>query len=544
VGSGSLKFVMITQAILGACTAVFIAASTRRWYGARAALIAGLAYGLYGPAVYIDTAILGEGLLLFLLTAALWAAWRDPLPAGFATLAGAALGAAAAVRPTALVIAGASVLWIARRHGVRPAAAAALACVVAIGPVIAKNWSSAGTLSIQGYGGLNAYIGNSPMYDGRATFRLGSGWDRLNAEATRAGAAEPMAQDRYYLAKLRREIAGDPLGYLRLLVRKALWLVQSEEPRDSHSYYFFTDRSVLLRTLPRWWLLFAFGAAGLVAAVRWRPPAPTLPLWYAAGAAASIVLLVVGFRYRMPLVPAVSIAAGVGVDAFASSATGGRRREMLAMAAACAAALAVSVVLSDPRNRNLAEEWAFTGSSLITERRLEDAEAAYRRALALDPQSGLAWDGLGLTLYDAGRLGEARPAFERALAIDADSSRALFHLALTDEREGRLAQAADGYARARALSPFDAEVTQHLAAAERKLAIELGMSGRSREALDAMRHVLDLTPRDGEAWLDVCLLSLDLHDTATAATALQRARELGAEPGRLAFAEQALARIR
>jgi Flp pilus assembly protein TadD len=197
----------------------------------------------------------------------------------------------------------------------------------------------------------------------------------------------------------------------------------------------------------------------------------------------------------------------------------------------------ISHVLSDPRNRNVAEEWAFTGSSLITEHNLPEAKAAYQRALALDAHSGLAADGLGLAYYDEGRLADARQWFNRALAIDPDNGRAAFHLALVDEREGHLKEAVDGFRRALERSPYDAEMTRHLATG-------LGMLGRSEEARTQMRRVVELEPTNGEAWLDVCLLSLDLHDVDAAAPALQRARELGAEPARIDFATQALARAR
>jgi tetratricopeptide (TPR) repeat protein len=207
-----------------------------------------------------------------------------------------------------------------------------------------------------------------------------------------------------------------------------------------------------------------------------------------------------------------------------------------------AAAVLVGHVLSDQRNRNPAEEWALTGSSLVTEHRLGEAEAAYRHALDLDPQSGLAWDGLGLTLYDAGRLAEATPALEHAIAIDRDNAHATFHLALLQEREGQIAQAADGYARALALSPFDADITAHLGHTRRRLAVQLGMTGRTAEARDEMRQVVELLPDDGEAWLDLCLLSLDVGDRAGAAAAFDRARALGADPDRLAFAAKALGR--
>jgi tetratricopeptide (TPR) repeat protein len=395
---------------------------------------------------------------------------------------------------------------------------------------------------------LNAYIGNSPLHDGRATFRLGSGWDALNAEAPLAGVSDPAAQDRYYLKKTWQEIEDYPGRFVKLLATKSLWLLQAEEPRDSHSYYFFAEQSPVLCWLPRWILLFPLACVGVVAAWRAKESIDQhlrgMLCFYAIGAALSVVLLVVGFRYRMPLVPALAIAAGVGIDAIAHAMSARSTRQLTVWAVTIAAAVAVSHAMSDPRNLNLAEEWALTGSALITERDLPDAESAYRRALAWDPQSGLAWDGLGLTLYNGGRLAEARTAFERALAIDRHSSRAIYHMALLDDRQGRVSQAADGYERARALSPFDVEVTRDLARARRRLATELGMSGRTREARDAMERVVELTPDNADDWLDLCLLSLDLHDRERAVAALQQARRLGADPGRVDFTEKALMRER
>jgi len=76
----------------------------------------------------------------------------------------------------------------------------------------------------------------------------------------------------------------------------------------------------------------------------------------------------------------------------------------------------------------------------------------------------------------------------------------------------------------------------------RQLAVALGMAGRSAEAQTRMLRVVELDPTNGEAWLDLCLLSLHVHDARRAAVALQRATEFGAAPERLAFASEALAR--
>jgi Flp pilus assembly protein TadD len=575
-GAGSLRAAIAAQAVLGALTAAMIAAIAREWSDARAGLAAGLAYGLYGPAVYIDTALLGEGLLMFLLVLAVWMLRREPVTAARAAGAGVALGAATLVRPTALltVVAGAAWLTLSvRRRQPRAFALAGwfvAACLLVVSPALAKNWSVSRSLSVQGYGGMNFYIGNSPRHTGRPTFRLGAGWDALNSEASRAGIADPASQDRYYVTKTLTEIRESPFAFLALLAAKTLWLVQSEEVRDSHSYYFFADQSPALRVLPRMAVLFPLACAGVFVLIRMRARTGLLA-YYSLAAVASTVLLVVGTRYRMPIVPALAIAAGPGVVAIVDAALARRRNELVVYAAIATIAIGLSHALSDPRNHNMAEEWAFTGSSLITERNLPAAEAAFRRALALDPSSSFTLDGLGLAQYNAGRLDEARKAFARAIAHDPDSARAVYHLALVDDRERHAPAAIAGYRRALALSPYDgaiardlglallaerqpADAVPHLrmaaaqapldADAHRALGTSLGLVGQTQDARAEMQRAVELMPSNGEAWLDLCLLSLDLNDVEAAMTALQRARDWGAGVERVTFAADALARAR
>jgi Flp pilus assembly protein TadD len=366
------------------------------------------------------------------------------------------------------------------------------------------------------------------------------------------------------------------------MVRKLLWTFQSEEIRDSHSFYFFEQQSWLLRILPGMGILLPIACIGLLVAAPtrvfgvWRPNqvnglnqthVGSLLAFYAAGAAASVVFLVVGTRYRMPIVPALAIASGAALTAIVGALKARDKQALTVYAVTAGIAIAASHALNDPANRNVAEEWAFTGSALITEHNLPEAENAYRRALALDPASGFAWDGLGLVQYNGGRLADARQSLERALARDPDSARAVYHLALVDEREGRLAAAIAGFRKALGLSPDDVEIARDLGSAllaanqasdavpylrlvasqapgdpdaHRALATALGTAGQSAEARTEMRRVLELSPTNGEAWVDLCLLSIDVREIEAATEACGRARELGADRNRLSIALRAL----
>jgi len=66
---------------------------------------------------------------------------------------------------------------------------------------------------------------------------------------------------------------------------------------------------------------------------------------------------------------------------------------------------------------------------------LEDGLAAAQRAVALDPQNGVAYDLLGWAQYLL-RRPEARSSLERAVALDPESARAHYHLGLAYAQEG------------------------------------------------------------------------------------------------------------
>ena len=92
--------------------------------------------------------------------------------------------------------------------------------------------------------------------------------------------------------------------------------------------------------------------------------------------------------------------------------------------------------------------------ALESERRLEEAEALYREALEVRPDSLRAWVDLGNVVADRGRRADAEAAYRRALAIDRDDRDALNNLAwLLLEGGARLEEAEDLAARAATTPP-------------------------------------------------------------------------------------------
>ncbi len=499
-GHGSLMFARVVQAVIGAATCCIAGLIAARFFGRRAGLLTAALLGVYGPLVWLDVSIASEGLLMFLLAAALWSAVSERSP----ILTGALIGAAALARPTALLFLP-LLLWIGVRSMKRSAALVAAAIVVIL-PVTVANWrESHAFIPIQSFGGMNLYLGDSPLRDGTPSARPGGEWERLEAAAARNGAASIAGEDAYFTHKTFAEIRAHPAAFARLLARKALLTFQDEEVRDTHSFYFFRQLVPILRWLPGFTILFAFAVAGAVTA-GWRDRRMQIIAAYTALAAATCVILVVGSRYRLPL--------ALGLALFGGAFAVRSRRQLAVGAVAGLIAAACTRLVSVPASHNFAEEQAITATSLLRENSLAEAEAAARQALEIDPSNALGWDARGSILVSSGHQTEAADALRRAIALNPQFAGAHQHLAALLGQSGDLAGAAAEYRRVIAIDPRNAPSLSALARLD-------GALGNAAEGLDAARRAASLKPPDDDDWLIMAMLAADLRrfDEAEAALA-------------------------
>lgn len=83
------------------------------------------------------------------------------------------------------------------------------------------------------------------------------------------------------------------------------------------------------------------------------------------------------------------------------------------------------------------------GDALLAKRRFDEAGAAYRASLAIDPNQPLAWSALGETLMQTtkaegvGLPAGAADAFRKALALDPRDPRARFYFAMEKDFKGQ-----------------------------------------------------------------------------------------------------------
>jgi len=96
-----------------------------------------------------------------------------------------------------------------------------------------------------------------------------------------------------------------------------------------------------------------------------------------------------------------------------------------------------------------------TGVDAAQRGELDQAAAAFRRAVEVDPMDAEAWDSLGVVLVRAGDEARGVEAFRRALRVMPGHPEAHRNLAVVLDRQGRGAEAARHYRAFLAKSPAD-----------------------------------------------------------------------------------------
>jgi tetratricopeptide (TPR) repeat protein len=367
-------------------------------------------------------------------------------------------------------------------------------CVITIAPVTMVNYVTTHTfIPVQAFGGINFYLGNSPLRDGLPSARPGGDWERIEPEPLRNGIVDSQLQDRWFIEKTQHEIAARPIAFAKLLLRKFIWTFQNSEVRDTHAFAYFAAASWLLRLLPRFTFLFALAAAGAFAA-SWRNRGTREALTFVAIAAFSCIALVVGARYRLPLALGLALFAGVAIARAIELAKSRAWKPLTAMIVIAIMAGALTHVWRHAPSENFAEERILNGEALLKQGDVAGAETEYRAAISLDTNNARAWDSLGALLAHRGDRAHARSAFTRAISLNDSYARPQRHLAAlceeTNDGEGAIA----AYRRAIQLEPRDPKSYERVGAL-------LTREGRVPEALAALERAYPLDPDNRELML-------------------------------------------
>lgn len=107
--------------------------------------------------------------------------------------------------------------------------------------------------------------------------------------------------------------------------------------------------------------------------------------------------------------------------------------------------------MSDAATRQNAEDCYYAALDLMADGKLDDAVAAYRESIAIDPTFTEAMHGLARALQDLQRYDEAIAIAQRITELDADDVLAHTSLSVLYQRKGMIPEAEAEGAKARVL---------------------------------------------------------------------------------------------
>ena len=177
-----------------------------------------------------------------------------------------------------------------------------------------------------------------------------------------------------------------------------------------------------------------------------------------------------------------------------------------------------------------AEAFACIGTASMELKSYDNAAAAFRHALQLDPDCAYAWVGLGVNYLAQGRDGEAIAAYQQAIKVQSDSALPWCKLGELYCQQEKYGEAIAAHLQATQLDPDDpsnwgnlgvsyegqGKLTEAIAAYRRaveleadypfawvRLGVTCGQSGRQSEALMAYRQATQYKPDFPATWLSL-----------------------------------------
>ncbi len=444
----SILLAKVSQAILGAISCTLTYLLGRRIFGQRTGILAGLIIAFYGPVVFFKAELLSAGWVIFwsaaLPSLLIWASQKKTmLPALLFGLCGAM---AIMTHPTFLLFFTVSALWLSVhsfRSGpgwgklIRTFFGVLAGFLLVSWPVATIVQSVTGSYSIfPNSGGINLYIGNNPNYTETITARPGLAWEKLIQKPYEEGAKTRRDAERFFYRRTLNYIKAQPASFLKGLVHKAGEFISSREIPRNMDIYVLRKFSRLLSLMV--WKIDGFGfplgvilplaVLGLISSRRQIPvPIFLFLILYPL----SIILVFVSARYRVAIIPILSILSAAGIFGLIEIVKVKNPRKLAAL---FVFGLAIILLASVPgpfveENINYeAELYYFVGGYWDNQSQFDKAIENYTKAIELKNDYAEAHDNLGLILLNRGQIEQAIDHFNESIYYEPENPRAEDHL--------------------------------------------------------------------------------------------------------------------
>lgn len=433
LSANSIMVARAVQIVLGTAAVGLLALSVRRWFGERAAWIAGALAAFCGVFTFFEVLIVPAALDPFLTALDLYLIGKASDEGGTKNwvFAGAALGLHALNRPHVAVIItlmAVAILWRAWRARAVQAAAFVVAACVVIAPVSIRNMQVGGEfIPISWNFGFNVLIGNGPDATGAMSKTMGiiptiSG-EWLNGPAVAGQAlghvATPRQTSFFFLRQAASWTFHHPGQAAALFARKLWYALSATFLTLNHSYVFFARELMgplaFLVVGPA--LIVPLGLVGLIFARPKNRPGYWTWALFAPFAILSIALVFVAARYRLPFQMALTGFAGAAI-AWAIDRVREQSVSSLAVPAVSLAALTAVAVYPTGLDDGRSEELIRMGLTDIQGGRVAEGEAWVQRAITRHAPPGLVHVRAGQVYEALSKPSEAIAHYKQALVTD------------------------------------------------------------------------------------------------------------------------------
>jgi tetratricopeptide (TPR) repeat protein len=387
-----------------------------------------------------------------------------------------------------------------------------------VGGVTLRNKIVAGEwVVISSQGGVNFFIGNNREAPG--SFMPPPGTigrpEAMNEAQTRAQAEAAVGRpltsseaSRWWFKRGLRYLARNAGDAALLYGRKLSLLTNSYEVTLNTDFNFRGNFSPFHRVpVPYFGFVFAFGTLGMALGWRGEPPGRRALALFVLATALSVITFFVVDWYRLPLAPALAVAAGHGVARLGGDVRA--RRWLGAALAAAAAALLLTFSwlpgVGCDRDAVATQSYFNYGTYYMVQGDLERAAGNFRKALTYKEDNAFALGYLGLVYERQGRDDLATYYYLQSLAIDPGDAETNYFLAANLARRGKCDVAIPLLKTAVASFPGYADAWRLLAECDIK-------EGDYGAAAEAYRRLLALAPGDAAARARYAGVLMELGD--------------------------------
>jgi tetratricopeptide (TPR) repeat protein len=522
----SIIWAKIIQAVLGAVTCTMVFLLGRKFLSNAFAFLAALMTAFYAPLFFFETELLASGWASFWAVALLFlfikAAEKNSL--WLFVMLGLSGGLSVITRPTFLPFFIFGCLWLVvvifRKHTKYTKCILSLT-ILAMGfslvtiPVSLLNKKTTGHFGFMpASGGINFYIGNNPDIDKTLTARPGWGWEELTTLPQQNGVKTDLwAEQDWFYNKVIDFIKERPLLYLKGLAYKSVQLLSSREIPRNVEIYLFGRWSLLLRLLCfkidgfgfPFGVLLPLTVIGLMTYWHKTPTPVKLFLFFES---ISIVLVFVTARYRVTLIPVMTLPAALGVAVIGHLLFG---RKLVKLAIIGVFIIGICTLSSAPGpfpeelpNYN-AELYANVGASMVKHEEYNQAAGYLRKAISLNPNDGLAQANLATALWKTGNIEQALEHCRIALQDKPDSPEILNNMGAIIAGTGQYEQAIEYYKKALQINPYRPNTYSNLGNV-------LCLLGKFPQAIQSYHRAIELDPKQARYYYNLAQAYFELPD--------------------------------